>query len=201
MSEPARESADDAAVTCAGCRQQGTRSDLERFVYHDDLGVCYDMRGGAPGREAWVHPLYGCLRAACWAGFPRAFREPLDSLDPRVLGEELEQGLHRRLRERLTDAARLGEAAVGRSAVERELGAEELEIVVVDCEASEETTDSFGDAPDEVFVVDEIRPGTLREAFGSDVGAVGVFLGDRAVEIGRIGEKLICLAMDDATPA
>jgi len=72
---------------------------------------------------------------------------------------------------------------------------------LADCEAAEETTDSFGDAPDEVFVGDEIRPGTLREAFGSDVGAVGVFLGDRAVEIGRIGEKLICLAMDDATPA
>lgn len=199
MENPDSEEPDGAQVTCAGCRQEGRRRDLERFVYHDEIGLLFDMRGGAPGREAWVHPLPGCVRAACWAGFARALDEPLADLDEAELLEDLAEGLHRRLRETLKDAARQGEVDVGSSAVVEGAESDAYELVVLDPERETEVAASIEDG-DDVLVFDEIRPGTLREAFGREVGAVGVPPGDRATELGRIAEKLICLRADDSAP-
>jgi predicted RNA-binding protein YlxR (DUF448 family) len=199
MEEPDSIESGPAKVTCAGCRQEGSRLDLERFVYHDEVGLMFDMRGGAPGREAWVHPLPGCVRAACWAGFSRALDEPLEDLDDDELLEDLEEGLHRRLRETMKDAARQGEVAVGTSAVAEGAASGTFELIVVDPDgdADAEIAASFDDG-DDVLEFDEMRPGTLRDAFGREVGAVGVPPGDRATELGRTAEKLICLRADDS---
>lgn len=187
-------SAENGDVVCAGCRQPGDAQDLERFVYHDRTGLLYDMRGGAPGEAVWVHPLWGCLRAACWAGFARELSQSFDDVDAPSLYDDLTDGVHRRLRETLTDAARLDEVVVGWSpVVELAESSGGLELVLADPGRDDGEVDAI---PGDVEVFEAMRPGTLSEAFGRPVAAVGVPAGSRAQTIGRIAEKLVCLQSD-----
>lgn len=194
MSPTADESVE---VECVGCQQSGRRRDLERFVYHESVGLVFDMRGGAPGEAAFVHPMPGCIRAASWAGFSRAFETPLRDLDGDELVDEVREGLETRLKDDLREASRLGILAVGRGPVERLAGDGEIEIVLVDDQAGDNTR-QFAERLDErdETVRFEIPDGLLSEAIGQNVAIAGVSGGKRSDQVGRTTEKLICMTME-----
>lgn len=185
-------------VVCAGCRQGGPRADFERFVFHDTVGLVYDMRGGAPGREVFVHPLASCIRAAAWAGFARHLGEPLRELDGDDLVEAVRDGLAKDIGEQLFEAQRLGLLQTGRSAVERASHAGELELVLVDAAAGHSVrreADKIDDDAD-VAVFDDIPERLLGSSLGSEVVIVGLPPGTRAERLGRTVEKFICMIED-----
>ncbi len=194
MSPPADESVE---VQCVGCQQSGRRRDLERFVYHESVGLVFDMRGGAPGDAVFVHPLPGCIRAASWAGFSRAFETPLRELDGDKLVGEVREGIETRLKDNLREASRLGILAVGRGPVERVAGDGELEIVLVD-ERAGNNTRQFAERLEkrDETVRFEISDGLLSEAIGQKVAISGVSGDERSDQVGRTTEKLICMTME-----
>ncbi len=185
---------ESAEVECVGCRQTGCRRDLERFVYHDSVGLVFDMRGGAPGRSAFVHPLPGCIRAAAWAGFSRAFETPLRELDGEAIVDEVRTGLQVRMRERIREARRLDDLAVGRGATSRMADGGDLEVVLIDREAGREArtlAERLGEPSGRARF--ELASGMLSEALGTNVVIAGVRGGKSAESIGRTAEKWICI--------
>jgi len=199
MANQTKEVDEPAEVDCVGCQQPGRREDLERFVYHDSVGLVFDMRGGAPGREMYVHPLPGCIRAAAWAGFSRAAETPLRELEADELVDQVADGLATRLIEQVREAARLDELYVGYSPTERAHRRGDLELVLVDPEAGE-SVGRLGDRIDEgseIGVFRTIPAGLLTEALGSKVVIAGADPGAPGEAIGRTAEKLICIDKDE----
>ncbi|ASN51619.1 YlxR family protein [Sinomonas sp. R1AF57] len=67
--------------TCIGCRQTAARSELLRLVkdLDDAARVVVDPRRRLPGRGAWLHPDWACLKQALRRrAFQRAFRGAVD---------------------------------------------------------------------------------------------------------------------------
>ena len=64
--------------TCVGCRARAAKSELLRVVAVGDgpyRSLLVDLRGGAPGRGAHLHPTPDCLALAeRRRAFPRALR-------------------------------------------------------------------------------------------------------------------------------
>ena len=179
---------------CVGCQQEAEPADLERFVYHESVGLVFDMRGGAPGREAWVHPLAGCLRAAAWAGFSRALQTPL-SLEGDQLVDDVRQGLKRRLAERIGEANRQQVLRVGRRAVEKASAEGQLELVLLDATAGDSISRDVRriDEKTDVHLFDALSEGLIEEALGRKVVVAGVTPGRHAERIGRTIEKILCV--------
>jgi hypothetical protein len=50
--------------TCVGCRKQGLKPDLVRFVRSADGHLAPDPSGKSPGRGAYVHPDTACVQLA-----------------------------------------------------------------------------------------------------------------------------------------
>ena len=199
MKAASKEAEPTAEVECVGCRQPGPRRDLERFVYHESVGLVFDMRGGAPGRELYVHPLPGCIRAAAWAGFSRSIEKPLRDLDGEELVERVAEGLRTRLEEQVAEAARLDALYAGRSAVEHAERTDQLERVLVDPEAGDairRMTDRWAEASG-IAVFETIPSGLLTAAAGRQTAIAGLASGRRAEAIGRTAEKLICIEQNE----
>lgn len=183
-------------VECAGCRQSSRPADLERFVFHDTFGLVYDMRGGAPGEEVFVHPLTGCLSAAAWSGFSRKLGRRLEELEADELVADLRDGLRRRLEERLREAVRLGEATFGVDPVRRGVEAGDLEVVVVAEDADSRRVEKFREWCEKTDVpsFEALTGDELGAIFSRDmVAAVGVSGDERGEAIGRDLEKILCI--------
>jgi uncharacterized protein len=61
--------------TCIGCRMVDDKARLLRVVRVSDGGVNLDLRAGAGGRGAYVHPAPSCVEAATRKGaLARALR-------------------------------------------------------------------------------------------------------------------------------
>ena len=199
MKAASTEADSSAEVECVGCRQPGPRRDLERFVYHESVGLVFDMRGGAPGRELYVHPLPGCIRAAAWAGFSRRIEKPLRDLDGDELVGQVAEGLRTRLEEKVAEAARLDALYAGRSAVEHAERTDQLELVLVDPDAGDairRMTDRWAEESG-IAVFETIPSGLLTTAVGRQTAVAGFASGRRADAIGRTVEKLICIEQNE----
>lgn len=62
---------------CIGCRKVAPKRDLVRLVVSrlsEPPAVEIDLRGGAPGRGAWVHERPDCVTRAQAKGIARALR-------------------------------------------------------------------------------------------------------------------------------
>lgn len=193
MDEDDAESPD--TLICVGCRQPGERTDLERFVYNESVGVLYDMRGGAPGREMFVHPLPGCIRAAAWAGFARALGQKLSKVDADELLEDLREGLRRRFQELLGESRRLGELVSGRSAVVHAAKSGALELVLLANSAGESIRRRARqlDEETEATLIDQLPEDISAAVFGDKIVILGLPHGALAERVGRTAEKLMCM--------
>lgn len=129
--------------SCVGCRAPGAKEELERFIYHDEVGLVYDLRHKAPGRGAYLHPCPACVeQAARKGGFSRAFKRPVP-IDAAKLTEELRTGILRRLQERLRVAFRAQQLFIGATAVADAMKGERAALLVLAKDASEGTRAKF----------------------------------------------------------
>lgn len=182
-------------VRCVGCRQLGPPEDLERFVYHESVGLIFDMRGGATGKSVWLHALPGCVGPACWAGFGREFGPSFDAPEADEILADLRTGVGRRLRERIAESFRLGEIAAGLSEVRRRFQSGALELVLVDAGVGEGVRGTFPEDSG-TNVLYNLPEGPVEGALGDGICVAGFPAGPRAMEIGRDAEKWICLEED-----
>lgn len=195
-SETERETMDQKETGwCVGCQQEADPADLERFVYHESVGLVFDMRGGAPGREAYAHPMAGCLKAAAWAGFSRALETPLDDLEGDQLVDDVRQGLRRRLAEQIGEASRQQSLRAGRRAVEKASAEGDLELVLLDAAAGDSISRDVARIGEktEAHVFDGLSEGLVEEALGRKVVVAGIAPGRHAERIGRTIEKILCV--------
>jgi uncharacterized protein len=116
--------------TCVGCQKSLDRETLVRFVLGPDGALVPDLAGGAFGRGAWVHPSAECVKTAVQRGFARAFRAPVTGPASRVLAD-LAEAACRRVTALLRSAAGAKKLVIGATAVEAELRAGHVELVVV----------------------------------------------------------------------
>jgi len=88
MSEPKRVPSVRPRRTCVACRQRAPRGELLRLVADAEGRPFVDVRGGAPGRGAWLHPTGSCLARAASGALARGLRRPV-----RVSREQLWEGV------------------------------------------------------------------------------------------------------------
>jgi uncharacterized protein len=119
--------------SCVACRQKSAPGDLTRWVLAGEGSVLPDLGQGDFGRGAWLHPVPGCLKKAP-GGFARSFKTPINS-SPTELAELLGAAADRRILALLASAHRSRKLAVGRTAVENEIGADRCRLLVVATDA------------------------------------------------------------------
>lgn len=180
--------------TCAGCREKTERVFLERFVFHPEVGLVYDMRQKAPGRGAWVHPDVDCVRGAVThGGFARAFKQRIPSRDVDEVVSEMREGLSRRLNESIQIAIRAQKAHLGATKTVEGFKAGEVGLVFVATDAGESTRRKFETMAksEDLPVYDVFTCEELGGVFGYEQLAVSAISGPKHVErIGRDVEKL-----------
>jgi ribosomal protein L7Ae-like RNA K-turn-binding protein len=172
------------------------RRDLERFVYDERVGLTYDMRGGAPGREVLVHPRPSCISAAAWAGFARQLGESIDAPEGEELIDTVRQGLSQRIQDRLGEIRRLGDPVVGIDPTERAMDRGAIECVIVAEDADSRRAEKFLNRcrESDVPVFERFQADALGNLCGRGrVVAVGLEPGKKAEEVGRDLEKLACI--------
>ncbi len=151
---------------CVGCRGQAPKDELERFIYHDDVGVVFDLRQKAPGRGVYVHAERDCLRlAARKGGFSRGFKRRV-VVDADELTEDVRRGIRRRLDEGLRVALQSQHLFVGATAVAQAFKDEAVGLLLVAADAGESTRRKYASNAD--------RKNTpVRDALtGEQLGAV-----------------------------
>lgn len=86
--------------TCIGCRDRDTQRNMLRIVQScggDGFTlqrILVDMRGGLPGRGAWLHPSVQCLHQAVRRNaFTRAFKTVCGASQVQAFAEQLQQRL------------------------------------------------------------------------------------------------------------
>lgn len=125
------------------CREPALKQDLERFVYHEEAGLIYDLRHKAPGRGAYVHARRACiLDAAQKGGFSRGFKTKIQ-VDAETLLADVRAGIHRRLQEGLRVALKAQKLYLGGTAVAEAVKADQVGLVLVARDASEGTRHKF----------------------------------------------------------
>lgn len=126
--------------TCVGCRETAAPEELVRFVLGPDGSVSPDLRGGAQGRGAWVHPRSSCLGHAAQRGFSKSWRTEVKTSVERLSGE-LRAAANRRVAGLLAGAIGAKKVVLGATAVKEELaqGRCELLIVATDARAAVES--------------------------------------------------------------
>jgi uncharacterized protein len=124
---------------CAGCRQPAAKQALERFIFHDEAGLVFDLRCKAPGRGAYVHPKVACVqRAVDEGGFSRGFKRRVEADLNEVL-EDMRRGIARRLGESLSVASASKQLFVGGSSVSEAFVEADLGLVLIASDAGEST--------------------------------------------------------------
>jgi predicted RNA-binding protein YlxR (DUF448 family) len=129
--------------TCVSCREKAQKDELERFVYHDEAGLIFDLRRKAPGRGAYVHARPECLqRAAEKGGFARGFKRSVQ-VDAQKLLDDVRFGVRRRLQEGLRVALRSQNLSIGGTAVGEAVKSEQVAMLLIARDASESTRRKF----------------------------------------------------------
>ncbi len=127
--------------TCAGCGQRAAQHEVLRWVHAGEGGaspgasslppVTIDLKGGARGRGAWVHPRIECLDKAARHGFSRSFRIRVDVSTEQLL-EQIRAAAERRLAG-LIHAARASRALIfGRDSVREKSAVASLVLLAAD---------------------------------------------------------------------
>ncbi|MCA9564977.1 MAG: DUF448 domain-containing protein [Myxococcales bacterium] len=124
--------------TCVGCRGQEEPRALVRIVLGLDGELVVDIRQKLPGRGAYVHPRAECVTLALKR---EAFRRALKGAHRPATVEELtarmQEGLTRRLLERLGLARRAGAVEIGIEGARRAMREGTARFVLVGSDASE----------------------------------------------------------------
>lgn len=119
--------------TCIGCRQATAPDELVRFVLGPDGELVPDLKSGAFGRGAWVHPRPECLRGAA-RGFSRSFSTAVRVTDVELVAL-LKSAAERRALSLLASAQGARRVVLGKAAVEEALAAGSVRILIVATDA------------------------------------------------------------------
>jgi predicted RNA-binding protein YlxR (DUF448 family) len=182
---------------CVGCGQQAPKRDLERFIYHDEAGLVFDLRCKAPGRGTYVHPHLDCLKGAVErGGFSRGFKQRVIT-DPHEVLDDVRRGIRRRLDEGLRVALTSQSLQLGGPAVSQAFKDDDVGLLLVATDAGESTRRKFisnaerKDAP----VNTDLSGEEIARAAGRDFVAVAAVSDSLVAErIGRDLERLEQLA-------
>jgi predicted RNA-binding protein YlxR (DUF448 family) len=120
--------------TCVGCGRASARGDLLRVVLGADGMIAVDIRGGAGGRGAHVHPRLDCFEKACKSGLKRAFKCAVQA-SPGEISRQVVESYDRRIAGLLMGARRAGALAIGTEAATLSLVQGRAALVVVACDA------------------------------------------------------------------
>lgn len=128
---------------CVGCRQNAPKEELERFIFHDEAGLVFDLRRKAPGRGTYVHADPGCIRKAVEkGGFSRGFKSRVVA-DPDELLGDVTHGIRRRLQEGLRVALQSQNLTVGSTAVSEAIKHDEVGLLILATNIGESTRRKF----------------------------------------------------------
>lgn len=128
---------------CVSCRESAQKKSLERFIYHEESGLIFDLRQKAPGRGTYVHARRECLLdAAQKGGFSRGFKTRVQ-VDAETLLNDVRVGVHRRLQEGLRVALKSQKLYLGGTAVAEAVKSEQVGLLLVARDASESTRHKF----------------------------------------------------------
>ncbi|MCL2824121.1 MAG: DUF448 domain-containing protein [Polyangiaceae bacterium] len=179
--------------TCIGCWKPDASKNLLRLVLGPDNQVAFDLANHAVGRGAHVHPTAHCLQRAARTGLSRAFRKNI-ACDTAWLFEQLESAAERRLSGLLGSALRSGSAVIGRQFVDNELAKNQIELVMLACDAGDSLSPSLTRAVTDGRVVTWGSMIKLGAALGrSDVVVVAIrdpSLGNAIAEVCRIADSV-----------
>lgn len=161
--------------TCVGCRETAGPEALVRFVLAPDGAVLPDLRGGAPGRGAWVHARPSCLRQAAQRGFAKSWQAEVKTSAAR-LANELVGAANRRVAGLLSGAKGAKKVVLGATAVKEELaaGRAALLIVATDARAAAESREVERAVSSGLAVAWGTKAELGRATGRNDVGIVAV---------------------------
>ena len=183
---------------CVGCRQKALKEELERFIFHEDAGLVFDLRRKAPGRGTYVHAAADCIRQAVErGGFSRGFKTRVIADADEVL-EDVIQGIRRRLDEALRIALQSQKLRVGATATSDALKREEVGLLLLAADAGDSTRMKFAsNAERKNIPVSQVLTGEhLGAITGRDfVAVLGVV---QSRPLARIRQDLDKLAQLDA---
>ncbi|PKN47996.1 MAG: hypothetical protein CVU63_05970 [Deltaproteobacteria bacterium HGW-Deltaproteobacteria-20] len=177
--------------TCVGCGKRDASQHLLRLVLGPEGQVAFDLADHAVGRGAHVHPVPACLDLAARKGLSRAFHTNV-ACDPAALRDQLAEAVERRLRGLLGSAIQSGNVVLGRQAVDAGLGKNEIELILMACDASDAPGPALMRAIADGRAVAWGSRVQLGAALGrSDVAVVGIrspSLGKAIAEVCRIAD-------------
>ena len=170
---------------CIVTRTQGERARMIRFVLAPDRQVVPDLAANLPGRGMWLSARADVVETARIKGsFARAARGPVSA--PVTLLAQVQDGLTRRVIERLGMARRAGQAVAGFARVREWLAQERAGGVIQATDGSEaERARLLGSARANVWVGWPLNAAQLGGVFGREA-AVHV-----AVAHGRLADSLL----------
>lgn len=177
--------------TCVGCGKRDDAKLLLRLVLGPEGEVAFDLANHSFGRGAHVHPSPACLDQAP-RGLSRAFKTSV-KCDASSLRTALEIAVERRLEGLLNAAFQSGNVVFGRMNVDAALEKNEIELVVLACDASEISPGKpLARAVADGRAVAWGTKAKLGAALGrSDVAVVGIScpsLGSAIAEVCRIAD-------------
>lgn len=147
------------------CREPAQKANLERFIYHEEGGLIYDLRHKAPGRGTYVHARRECLvDAAQKGGFSRGFKTKVQ-VDADTLLDDVRIGIHRRLQEGLRVALKSQKLYLGGTAVAEAVKLGQVGLVLVARDASESTRHKFSSNAERKGI--SVRHALSREELGA----------------------------------
>lgn len=155
---------------CVGCGEPALKSELERFVYHDDVGLLYDLRKKAPGRGVYLHADPECVRqAALRGGFARGFKRRVIA-EPDAILEDLRRGIWRRLQESMQVALQSQHLGLGSGAVGDAMKRDEVELVLLASDAGDSTRRKYASNADRknIPVCDALTGEQMASLVGRD---------------------------------
>jgi predicted RNA-binding protein YlxR (DUF448 family) len=169
--------------TCVGCRRGCARADLVRLIAAADGKIVFDLRGGAWGRGAWVHPRPECVSRSV-RGLARALRQPI-RVTTSELHERLVMAAWRRLGQLLVAAQRSGQLRVDPVEIGQCWTERTLALLLVARDAREAMTPEW--------VAEAVVQG--RVLVTPSRVAMGEWLGTQEVDLAAITESVLATAI------
>lgn len=126
--------------TCIGCGRRDAPGHLVRVVAREPGGIAVDMRGGAHGRGAHVHPTSSCVGKAAKRGLSRPLRRSVQ-VGADALARAIRSAGSDRVDTLLSRTFSSGTAVVERRALDEGLAAGRVELLVV---AADSFVDDLG---------------------------------------------------------
>ena len=169
------ESSSGSTRTCVGCSEEDHPTNLERFVFVEEMGLLHDVRNKAPGRGAHVHPSKACIEGAVKSGFARGFRRKVSSPTPVELIESMSSGIERRMTDRMRAAFRGGTVFVGGRETDEGMKDDLIELLLIARDAGDSTRKKYASNAD--------RKGVPTDATTFDAADLGALVGRERVSL------------------